>query len=206
MATRSDSGGQYLGGTTDVTRTIVLGPVSDEIKKHYTLVAAGMLQMANTKWIHGCTGRNLDIMARQPLWEIGLDYKCGTGHGVGYILNVHEGPQNLRWRFTEGMAEAVIEAGMDITNEPGVYIEGSHGIRIENVMVACNGEKNEYGQFMYFDTLTYAPIDLEAIDAAYLTEAQRRYLNEYHSQVREKVSPYLTKEEKEWLEEVTKAI
>lgn len=201
-----DSGGQYLGGTTDVTRTIVLGPVSDEIKKHYTLVAAGMLQMANTKWIHGCTGRNLDIMARQPLWEIGLDYKCGTGHGVGYILNVHEGPQNLRWRFTEGMAEAVIEAGMDITNEPGVYIEGSHGIRIENVMVACNGEKNEYGQFMYFDTLTYAPIDLEAIDAAYLTEAQRRYLNEYHSQVREKVSPYLTKEEKEWLEEVTKAI
>ena len=206
MATRSDSGGQYLGGTTDVTRTIVLGPVSDEIKKHYTLVAAGMLQMANTKWIHGCTVRNLDIMARQPLWEIGLDYKCGTGHGVGYILNVHEGPQNLRWRFTEGMAEAVIEAGMDITNEPGVYIEGSHGIRIENVMVACNGEKNEYGQFMYFDTLTYAPIDLEAIDAAYLTEAQRRYLNEYHSQVREKVSHYLTKEEKEWLEEVTKAI
>ncbi|MBQ8233816.1 MAG: aminopeptidase P family protein [Lachnospiraceae bacterium] len=201
-----DSGGQYLGGTTDVTRTIVLGPVSDEIKKHYTLVAAGMLQMTNTKWIHGCTGRNLDIMARQPLWEIGLDYKCGTGHGVGYILNVHEGPQNLRWRFTDGMVEAVIEAGMDVTNEPGVYIEGSHGIRIENVMVACNGEKNEYGQFMFFDTLTYAPIDLEAIDVAYLTETQRRYLNDYHRQVREKVSPYLTDEEREWLEEATKEV
>lgn len=201
-----DSGGQYLGGTTDVTRTIVLGPVSDEIKKHYTLVAAGMLQMTNTKWIHGCTGRNLDIMARQPLWEIGLDYKCGTGHGVGYILNVHEGPQNLRWRFTDGMVEAVIEAGMDVTNEPGVYIEGSHGIRIENVMVACNGEKNEYGQFMFFDTLTYAPIDLEAIDVAYLTETQRRYLNDYHRQVREKVSPYLTDEEREWLKEATKEV
>ena len=201
-----DSGGQYLGGTTDVTRTIVLGSVSDEIKKHYTLVAAGMLQMTNTKWIHGCTGRNLDIMARQPLWEIGLDYKCGTGHGVGYILNVHEGPQNLRWRFTDGMVEAVIEAGMDVTNEPGVYIEGSHGIRIENVMVACNGEKNEYGQFMYFDTMTYAPIDLEAIDVAYLTETQRRYLNDYHRQVREKVSPYLTDEEQEWLKEATKEV
>ena len=175
-------------------------------KKHYTLVAAGMLQLTNTRWIHGCTGRNLDIMARQPLWEIGLDYKCGTGHGVGYILNVHEGPQNLRWRFTEGMAEAVIEAGMDVTNEPGVYIEGSHGIRIENVMVACNGEKNEYGQFMYFDTLTYAPIDLEAIDVKYLTETQKKYLNDYHRQVREKVSPYLTEEEQEWLNEATREI
>lgn len=201
-----DSGGQYLGATTDVTRTIVLGPVSDEIKKHYTLVAAGMLQLTNTVWLHGCTGRNLDIMARQPLWNIGLDYKCGTGHGVGYILNVHEGPQGLRWRYAEGFPEAVIEAGMDVTNEPGVYIEGSHGIRIENVLVACNGEKNEYGQFMYFDTLTYAPIDLDAIDVQYLTEAQRGYLNDYHKAVREKVSPYLTKEEQEWLCEATKAI
>lgn len=201
-----DSGGQYLGGTTDVTRTIVLGPISDEIKKHYTLVAAGMLQLTNAKWLYGCTGRNLDIMARQPVWDISLDYKCGTGHGVGYILNVHEGPQNMRWRFTDGMVEAVFEAGMDITNEPGIYIEGSHGIRIENVMVACNGEKNEYGQFMYFDTLTYAPIDLEAIDPAYLTDRQREYLNAYHRQVREKVSPYLTLEEQEWLNEATREI
>ena len=201
-----DSGGQYVGGTTDVTRTIVLGPVSEEIKKHYTLVAAGMLQLTNTRWIHGCTGRNLDIMARQPLWDIGIDYKCGTGHGVGYILNVHEGPQGLRWRFTEGMAEAVIEAGMDVTNEPGVYIEGSHGIRIENVMIAVNDEKNEYGQFMHFDTLTYAPIDLEAIDVQYLTEKQRQYLNEYHKAVREKVMEYLPEEEKEWLVEATREI
>lgn len=201
-----DSGGQYLGGTTDVTRTIVLGPVSDEIRKHYTLVAAGMLQLTNIKWLHGCTSRNLDIMARQPIWDIGLDYKCGTGHGVGYILNVHEGPQNMRWSFTDGMVEAVIEDGMDITNEPGIYIEGSHGIRIENVMVARNDEKNEYGQFMHFDTLTYAPIDLEAIDLQYLTQPQRAYLNEYHRQVFEKVSPYLSEEEAAWLKEATREV
>ncbi len=198
-----DSGGQYLGGTTDVTRTIVLGPISDEIKKHYTLVAAGMLQMTNTRWIHGCTGRNLDIMARQPLWDIGIDYKCGTGHGVGYILNVHEGPQNLRWRFTDGMIEAVIEEGMDITNEPGVYMEGSHGIRIENVMIAKNDIKNEYGQFMHFETLTWVPIDMEAIDEQYLTERQKEYLYTYQRQVYEKVSPYLSEEEREWLRKET---
>ena len=200
-----DSGGQYLGGTTDITRTIVLGPISDEMKMHYTLVAAGMLQLTNTRWIHGCTGRNLDICARQPLWNIGLDYKCGTGHGVGYILNVHEGPQNLRWRFTEGMTEAVIEAGMDVTNEPGVYIEGSHGIRIENVLVAENDEKNEYGQFMHFKTLTWAPIDMEAIDEKYLTEEQKMMLYVYQRQVYEKVAPFLSEEEREWLKKETKA-
>lgn len=194
-----DSGGQYLGGTTDVTRTIVLGSISDEMKMHYTLVAAGMLQLTNARWLYGCTGRNLDIMARQPLWSVGLDYKCGTGHGVGYILNVHEGPQGLRWRFAEGATEAVIEEGMDITNEPGVYIEGSHGIRIENVMVARKGEKNEYGQFMYFDTLTWVPIDMHAIDAKYLTEMQRKWLYDYQRRVYEKLSPYLREEERLWL-------
>ena len=201
-----DSGGQYLGGTTDVTRTIVLGPVSDEIRKHYTLVTAGMLQLSNARWIHGCTGRNLDILARSPLWEIGIDYKCGTGHGIGYILNVHEGPQNVRWRFTEGMTEAVIDEGMVLSNEPGVYIEGSHGIRIENIIVACNDEKNEYGQFMHFDTLTYVPIDLEAIDTEYLNKKQKDYLNAYHKAVYDKVSPYLSEEERIWLKEVTRAI
>lgn len=201
-----DSGGQYLGGTTDITRTIVLGPVSDEIKKHYTLTAAGMLELTNARWIYGCTGRNLDILARRPLWNIDIDYQCGTGHGVGYILNVHEGPQNLRWRFAPGMQEAVLEAGMDVTNEPGVYIAGSHGIRIENVMVAKNAEKNEYGQFMYFDTLTYAPIDLEAIDVRYLTTEQKNYLNEYHEEVYKRVAPWLSLEEQVWLKEVTRKI
>ena len=200
-----DSGGQYLGATTDVTRTIVLGPISDEIRKHYTVVAAGMLQMTNARWLYGCTGRNLDILARQPIWNIGQDYKCGTGHGVGYILNVHEGPQGLSWQYAEGRPEAVIEAGMDVTNEPGIYIEGSHGIRIENVMVAENDIKNEYGQFMHFKTITWVPLDMEAIDEKYLTETQRAYLYAYQKEVFEKLSPYLDEEEREWLRAETRA-
>ena len=200
-----DSGGQYLGATTDVTRTIVLGPISDEIKMHYTVVAAGMLQMTNARWLHGCTGRNLDILARQPVWNIGMDYKCGTGHGVGYILNVHEGPQGLSWQYVEGRPEAVIEEGMDVTNEPGIYVEGSHGIRIENVMVAKNDVKNEYGQFMHFETLTWVPIDMEAIDEKYMTETQRAFLYKYQREVYEKLSPYLDDEEKAWLLKETRA-
>lgn len=201
-----DSGGQYMGGTTDVTRTIVLGPISDEIKCHYTAVAAGMLSLSHAKWLYGCTGRNLDILAREPLWNMNMDYKCGTGHGVGYILNVHEGPQGLRWRFAEGATEAVIEEGMDVTNEPGVYIEGSHGIRIENVMVAKNGVKNTDGQFMHFETLTYVPIDLDAIDIKYMTERTRAYLNAYHEKVYEKIAPYLNEEERAWLAEATREV
>ena len=201
-----DSGGQYLGGTTDVTRTIVLGPVSEEIKRHYTAVASGMLCLTHAKWLYGCTGRNLDILARAPLWNMGIDYKCGTGHGVGYILNVHEGPQNIRWRYMEGVREAVLEDGMDVTNEPGVYMEGSHGIRIENVMVAKNDIKNGDGQFMHFETLTYVPIDLDAIEVSFLTREVRGYLNEYHKQVYEKIAPFLPNEEKEWLKEVTKEV
>lgn len=200
-----DSGGQYLGGTTDVTRTIVLGPVTDEQKMHYTLVAGAMLQLTAARWLYGCTGRNLDILARQRLWNIGLDYQCGTGHGVGYILNVHEGPQNLRWKFVGGMAEVPFEEGMDITNEPGVYIQDSHGIRIENVMVAKNDIKNEYGQFMHFETLTWVPIDMDAIDEKYLTEEQRMLLYGYQKQVYDKVSPYLTEEEAQWLRQETRA-
>ena len=201
-----DSGGQYMGGTTDVTRTIVVGPISDEVKKHYTLSAAGMLALTNAKWIYGCTGRNLDILARRPLWNIGIDYQCGTGHGIGYILNVHEGPQNIRWRFTEGMTEAVIEEGMVVSNEPGVYIADSHGIRIENIMVAKSGEKNMYGKFMHFETLTYAPIDLEAIDVTLLSEEERGFLNAYHKAVYEKIASYLTEDEALWLKEATKAV
>lgn len=198
-----DSGGQYLGGTTDVTRTVALGPVTEEQKLHYTMVAAGMLQLTNARWLYGCTGRNLDILARQPIWNMGLDYKCGTGHGVGYILNVHEGPQNMRWRFTGSQTEAVIEAGMDITNEPGIYVEGSHGIRIENVMVAENDKKNEYGQFMHFKTLTWVPIDMEAIEMKHLNDVQRCYLAAYQHEVYRRISPYLTKKEAEWLEKET---
>lgn len=200
-----DSGGQYLGGTTDVTRTIVLGPVSDEVKYHYSLVAAGMLELSAARWLHGCTGRNLDMLARRLLWNIGLDYKCGTGHGVGYILNVHEGPQRLSWRKPEDGMEAVLEDGMDITNEPGVYVEGSHGIRIENVMVVRNDVKNEYGQFMHFETLTWVPIDMDAIDEKYLTPEQRVLLYDYQKKVYEKISPYLNDGEREWLRKETGA-
>lgn len=198
-----DSGGQYLGGTTDVTRTIALGPVSEEQKLHYTMVAAAMLQLTHARFLYGCTGRNLDILARQPIWNMALDYKCGTGHGVGYILNVHEGPQGFRWRFTEGQTESVIEAGMDVTNEPGIYIEGSHGIRIENVMVAENDTKNEYGQFMHFKTLTWVPIDMDAIEMKHLNDVQRCYLAAYQQEVCRKISPYLTPEEAVWLKKET---
>lgn len=201
-----DSGGQYLGGTTDVTRTIVLGPVSEEIKKHYCAVAAGMLQLTHASFLYGCTGKNLDILARKPLWDMQMDYKCGTGHGVGYILNVHEGPQGIRWRYNEGSKEAVLEPGMDVTNEPGVYVEGSHGIRIENVMVVQNSVKNGDGQFLKFETLTYVPIDRDALDKKYLRAEDIERINAYHKEVYDKVAPFLEEEEREWLVEVTKAL
>ncbi|MBD5459176.1 MAG: aminopeptidase P family protein [Lachnospiraceae bacterium] len=201
-----DSGGQYMGGTTDVTRTIVLGEISEEIKKHFTAVAVGMLRLTAARFLYGCTGRNLDILAREDVWNLNIDYKCGTGHGIGYILNVHEGPQNIRWRYTDTMKEAVIEAGMVISNEPGVYKEGSHGIRTENIIVARNGEKNGDGQFMYFDTLTYVPIDLCGIEPSYMQEVDIRRLNAYHKAVYEKVSPYLNEEERGWLKEATAPI
>lgn len=201
-----DSGGQYFGGTTDVTRTIALGPVTEQEKQHYTKTAAGMLQLTNAHWIYGCTGRNLDILARQPLWELGIDYQCGTGHGVGYILNVHEGPQGLRWRFTQSQTEAVIEAGMDVTNEPGVYIAGSHGIRIENVMVAENDVKNEYGQFMHFKTLTWVPLDKELMQPELLNDTQRGFYRAYQEEVCRKLIPYLTPEEAAWLKEETEEV
>lgn len=201
-----DSGGQYMGGTTDVTRTIALGALTKEEIYHYTLTAAGMIQMTNVRFLYGCTGRNLDIIAREPLWSKGLDYKCGTGHGVGYILNVHEGPHSLRWQYNPKMTEAVFEEGMDVTNEPGVYVEGSHGIRIENVMVAKKDEKNEYGQFMRFDTLTWVPLERSAIAVEYLNDQQRGWINAYQKQVYEKLSPYLTKEECDWLRKETAEI
>ena len=202
-----DSGGTYMGGTTDVTRTIVVGEISDEIKKHYTATVAGMLQMADALFLEGCTGRNLDVYARRPLWDIGIDYNHGTGHGIGYILNVHEGPHSLRWRYAEGVSEAVLEPGMIVSDEPGVYIEGSHGIRIENIIEVVERSENEYGKFLGFDHLTYVPIDLEAIDTRYMKPEHVELLNKYHKMVYEKVSPLIQDEAvKEWLKEATRAI
>ncbi|MBE5893814.1 MAG: aminopeptidase P family protein [Lachnospiraceae bacterium] len=198
-----DSGGQYVGGTTDVTRTIVLGPVTDEMKRDYTLVAAGTLQLAAARWLYGCTGRSLDILARQPLWNQGLDFKHGTGHGIGYMLNVHEGPQSVHSRYVPGGLEAVLEEGMVISDEPGFYVAGSHGIRIENVVMVKKDVQNEYGQFMHFDTLTWVPLDMEAIDEQYLNDTTKALLRDYQQKVFEKVAPFLTEEEREWLKTTT---
>lgn len=202
-----DSGGQYLEGTTDITRTMALGPVDDEQKFHFTTVLRSMLNLSNAKFLYGCIGQNLDILARGPLWDLDLDYKCGTGHGVGFLLNVHEAPNGFRWRkVPERDDGCVLEEGMVTTNEPGVYIEGSHGIRIENELVCHKGTKNEYGQFMNFETITFAPIDLDAIDPTYLSQIDKNRLNDYHKAVYEKISPYLTSEEQEWLKEYTREI
>lgn len=201
-----DSGAQYLGATTDVTRTISLGALSEKEREYYNLVAAGMIQMTNASFLYGCTGRNLDILAREPLWEKGIDYKCGTGHGVGYILNVHEGPQALRWQYQRGVEEAVFEEGMDVTNEPGVYIENEFGIRIENVMLTQKKYTNESGTFMGFETLTFVPLDREALDARFLTLPQKERINAYQQEVYKRVSPYLDKEEKIWLKNETESI
>ncbi|MBP5305048.1 MAG: aminopeptidase P family protein, partial [Lachnospiraceae bacterium] len=202
-----DSGGQYYEGTTDITRTFILGPIKDEWKKHFTLTVKGMLNLANAHFLYGCRGINLDILCRAPLWNIGIDYRCGTGHGVGYLLNVHEAPNGFRWKIVpERSDSAVLEEGMVTTDEPGVYEEGSHGIRIENELVCKKGEKNEYGQWMEFETITYAPIDLEGIDKAYLNPDDVEQLNNYHRMVFEKLSPYFEGEELDWLKEVTRAI
>lgn len=202
-----DSGGQYYEGTTDITRTFALGEVSDELKRHFTLVTKSNMNLANARFLHGCTGMNLDILARGPLWEIGIDYRCGTGHGVGYLLNVHEAPNGFRWKkVPERNDSCVLEPGMFTTDEPGVYIEGSHGIRIENELICRHDETNEYGDFLSFENITLAPIDLDAIDKKYLQPKDIEQLNAYHKNVYEKISPYLNEEEKEWLKVYTRAI
>ncbi|MBP7349106.1 MAG: aminopeptidase P family N-terminal domain-containing protein [Butyrivibrio sp.] len=202
-----DSGATYMGGTTDVTRTIVLGKISSEIKKHFTAVAIGMLQLANCNFLQGCYGRNLDIMARQSVWNLNIDYKCGTGHGIGYMLNVHEGPQNIRWAMRPGLEDAVLTPGMIVSDEPGVYREGSHGIRTENILEVAAGEKNSDGQFLHFNQLTYAPIDLEAIDKDYMQPRDIEALNSYHEAVYTKIAPLIEEPEiRAWLREQTRAI
>lgn len=202
----TDSGGQYDGATTDVTRTISMGELTEEEKCDFTLVAAGMLRLQSAVFLAGCTGRNLDILARQLLWERGIDYKCGTGHGVGYFLNVHEGPHGIRWKYVEGTPEAVLKPGMLVTNEPGVYKEGQFGIRTENVLLVKEREKNADGTFLDFEVLTFVPIDLNAIDPVYMEKSDIQKLNEYHALVFEKISQHLNEEEREWLKEATAEI
>lgn len=202
-----DSGGHYYEGTTDITRTFVLGPISDEMKQHFTAVCRSNMKLANAKFLYGACGLNLDILARGPLWDMGIDYKCGTGHGVGYILNVHEGPNGFRWKIVpERHDSGVLEEGMITTDEPGVYLEGKYGIRTENELVCRKAEKNEYGQFMEFENITYAPIDLDGIDPEQMSPREKQMLNDYHKKVYEVLSPYMTEEENEWLKKYTHAI
>ncbi len=202
-----DSGGEYPDGTTDVTRTIAVGPVTDEEKLHCTLVLKAMLALANSKFLYGCRGANLDYAAREPIWKYGLDYNHGTGHGVGYVSNCHERPNNFRWRIVNlETANCVLEEGMVTSDEPGIYIEGSHGVRTENLLLCKKAEKNEYGQFMEFETLTFAPIDLETIDISLLEPHEIKELNDYHAEVFEKLSPYFEGEELERLRDATRAV
>ena len=203
-----DSGGQYFEGTTDITRTFAMGEVEEIQKKHFTAVLCSMLNLANAKFLYGCTGIGLDILARGPIWDMGIDYRCGTGHGIGYMLSVHEGPNSFRWYKSAGRNEdTVLQAGMVTTDEPGVYIECSHGIRTENELVCIELENNEYGQFMGFETITCAPIDLDAVIPEEMTARQRKWLNDYHAFVREKLTDRMANEdEKAWLEHATRAI
>ncbi|MBU3191406.1 aminopeptidase P family protein [Clostridium bowmanii] len=202
-----DTGGNYFEGTTDITRTFAIGQVSEELKHHFTAVARGMMNLARAKFLYGCKGYNLDILAREPMWSLELDYKCGTGHGVGYLLNIHEGPSGFRWYIVPSKHETqTLEAGMVITDEPGIYIDGSHGIRIENELIIRKGVENESGQFMHFDAVTYAPIDLDAIAAEDLNRDEKLYLNSYHKLVYDKLAKYLSNEERAWLKSYTREV
>ena len=199
-----DTGAQYWQGTTDVTRTVAIGTLSDEQKTHYTAVLRGHLALAAAHFKHGCTGVNLDCLARLPLWELGLDYNHGTGHGVGYLLNVHEGPQGIRLRDQNG--GAVLEEGMILSDEPGVYFENRYGIRLENLLLCRKVEKTDHGQFMAFDTLTMVPFDRRAIDPAQMTQQELTLLNRYHAAVYQAISSHLTAEERIWLREATQPL
>ena len=201
-----DSGGQYKTGTTDITRTFALGPLTAEEKKAFTLTAVSMLRLMNAKFIAGCTGENLDIMAREPMWLEGWDYKCGTGHGVGHILNVHEGPHSIRWRYNKEHPTSELKLGMVVTDEPGVYREGQFGIRTENELLVTEYKKTADGDFYQFYNLTYIPIDIDAIDIAYLTSTDREMLNAYHKRVYEVVAPRVNDEVREWLKEYTREL
>jgi len=203
----NDTGGNYYEGSTDITRTIILGEITAEEKIHFTTVARSMINLAKAKFLHGCKGYNLDILAKLPMWEQNIDYKHGTGHGIGYLLNIHEGPAGFRWQINPAKSETnTLEAGMVITDEPGIYIEDSHGVRTENELVVRKGEANEFGQFMYFEPVTYAPIDLDGIDPELMNCDEKAYLNDYHQKVYEILSPHLGDELREWLKEYTRKI
>ena len=196
-----DCGGQYLDGTTDITRTYTLGELTDNERTYYTYVLKSHIDMAKLQFLNTCTGGNLDVIARAPVWAHGIDYRCGTGHGVGFVGGVHEGPQNLRINN-----QVVFKPGMTITDEPGIYEEGEVGIRIENELLCCERMKNQYGQFLGFEPITYCPIDLTPVRPELLDAEEKEWLNGYHQMVRELLTPHLTAPEAAWLAEKTKAL
>lgn len=203
----NDTGGGYYEGSTDITRTFVLGSVEAQMKRYFTAVVRAMMRLSRARFLYGCYGYNLDVLARGPIWDLDLDYQCGTGHGVGYLANVHEPPTGFRWYVVPSKNEHhKLEEGMVITDEPGIYEDGQFGIRIENEFVVRKGVQNKYGQFMYFETITFAPIDLDGIDPEEMSRDEREWLNHYHEQVYEKIGPRLTEEEREWLKEYTRPI
>ena len=201
----TDTGANYMQGSTDITRTTALGEISQEMKDDYTTVLQSNLRLGKAKFMYGCTGLNLDILARQPFWDAGRNFNHGTGHGVGYLGNIHEPPTGFRWQVRKHEIHP-FEAGMVITNEPGIYIAGSHGIRLENELLVKYGPKTEYGQFMEFEAITYCPIDLDAINPDILTDSDKIELNNYHKKVYEIIGPHLTDEERAWLKEATREI
>ena len=203
----NDTGGGYYEGSTDITRTFILGSIDQDMKKYFTAVVRAMMNLSRANFLYGCHGYNLDVLVRQPIWDLNIDFQCGSGHGVGYLGNVHEPPTGFRWYIVPSKNEHhQLEEGMVITDEPGIYEDGKFGIRIENEFIVRKGEKNKYGQFMHFETITFAPIDLDGIDPEEMTKSEREWLNNYHKDVYEKIGPHLTDEEREWLKEYTRAI
>ena len=194
-----DSGAQYQDGTTDITRTIALGAVSDEQRRTYTLVLKGHIQLQLLKFPDGACGTQLDAIARSELWKAGLHYLHGTGHGVGSYLNVHEGPHQIRMEYKP----APLHAGMTVTDEPGVYVAGSYGVRIENVLLVQPWRETDFGRFLQFETLTLCPIDTAPLMPELLTPAEKQWLNDYHAMVYDRLAPYLDDAERLWLQQAT---
>ena len=197
-----DSGAQYMDGTTDITRTIALGPVTDEQRRIYTLVLKGHIQLQMLKFPDGASGTQLDAVARRGLWKSGLNFLHGTGHGVGSYLNVHEGPHQIRMEYRP----APFHAGMTVTDEPGIYLEGRFGVRIENVLLVQPYMETEFGRFLQFETLTLCPIDTTPVDVTLLTDNERTWLNDYHQMVFDRLSPHLDDSDRQWLYAATRPV
>lgn len=200
----ADTGGHYMEGTTDITRTIALGPLTEEQKEMYTTVLKAHIRLADAVFLQGAAGVSLDVLARTPLWERGLDYNHGTGHGVGYLLSVHEGPNSFRFRPSAVRGgDHVMKEGMITSDEPGIYLEGKFGVRLENLLVCAARQTNSYGTFLGFEPLTMVPFDRDAILWDTLSEKELRWLAAYHQKVYESLAPHLSEEERQWLRETT---